>query len=138
MSTNLYCKCYSNEDKKELKSFNHCSYYTKSFFQEESDGYKLYYLDSPVIDMNWIEEKEPEQKQAYWAVNLSYSQLKYIVEKLEITLDNIHKASIKKIDSSLIDDFECIKNVINELKHILLYTKYELENTNCYYCFKIY
>ena len=134
MSTNLYCKCYSNEDKKELKSFNHCSYYTKSFFQEESDGYKLYYLDSPVIDMNWIEEKE----QAYWAVNISYSQLKYIVEKLEITLDNIHKASINKIDSSLFDAFECIKNVINELKHILLYTEYELENTNCYYYFKIY
>lgn len=134
MSTNLYCKCYNNEDKKELKSFNHCSYYTKSFFQEESDGYKLYYLDSPVIDMNWIEEKE----QSYWAVNLSYDQLKYIVEKLEITLDNIHKTSIKKIDSSLIDDFECIKNVINELKYILLYTEYELKDVNCYYYFKIY
>lgn len=140
MSRILYCNLKQRQglDFVKVKDFGHLSYFTRDFFDQEDNYYLQYDLDLPDINIGIDYEKINDLTLGYKFVNLTFYELKELVISLEkIKLKIKAKYDITNEKTELIEDYKNIIHIIDELKYCLLYSKFELEDTNTIFEFII-
>lgn len=147
MSSNLYCNVYKETDKevdidkkkeKSLKSFNHLGWQTRDFFREEKD-YSEYILSFPSLCLSSCNRYNLLCGRGYSVpfISLSYIELSILIESLCKVKSSIISLYHKQHKSCLVEDYNEVNAIIEQLNFCQLYCKYELENVHVRFDFYI-